>query len=93
MEFLARHRGETYKGQRQFQLLHPPNRFPGCSFAINKQSLRNGDVLVSEQSISVPGYLIFDQAANFDEEVFNNEGLWHHTEANQLPQSMTERSR
>jgi hypothetical protein len=34
---------------------------------------------------SAPGYSIFDSATNVDEEVVeNNEGLWHHPEANQL---------
>jgi hypothetical protein len=43
---------------------------------------------------SAPSYLIFDRATNFDDEVIETmKGLRHHTEANQLPQSMAEWSR
>ena len=44
---------------------------------------------------SVPGYLIFDRAANFNDDVVNvvkSFGITH-TETNQLPESMAERSR
>ena len=43
---------------------------------------------------SAPRYLIFDRATNFEGGgCRNHEGLWHHTEANQLPQPMAKWSR
>jgi hypothetical protein len=75
-----------------FVIAHDRRRILGCS--VTKHPTSAWVIQQLREAFpydSVPGYLIFDRATNFNKEVINRK-LRHRAQTHQLPKSVAERS-